>query len=108
MRYRAVIATNTTTMLGSAVQVTTVQVAPHAVWSKGWFYSIVLSRLPDPYPRRIYTMRIQMAQFECGHVHAIAFHWLIWMKQEYITLMRVRAITFLAGCKPITYVKDRI
>ena len=108
MRYRAVIATNTTTMLGSAVQVTTVQVAPHAVWSKGWFYSIVLSRLPDPYPRHKYTMRIQMTQFVI--MCMLAFHWLIWMKQEYITLVRVRAITFLAGCKPITctYVKDRI
>ena len=108
MRYRAVIATNTTTMWGSAVQVTTVQVAPHAVWSKGWFYSIVLSRLPDPYPRRIYTMRIQMAQFECGH-HVHASISLADLDEAGIYYTGpVRAITFLAGCKPITYVKDRI
>ncbi len=53
-------------------------------------------------------MRIQMAQFECGH-HVHASISLADLDEAGIYYTGpVRAITFLAGCKPITYVKDRI
>ena len=120
MKYHADIATIMTTTLGSAVQVTTIQVASHAVRLGGWFYSIVLSWLQIQIHGIYYTIRIQMAQVHTVLLHVeyyslsvvimymLAFYWLIWMKQEHNTLVHMWTITFPADCKPITYVRDRI
>ena len=69
MKYHADIATIMTTTLGSAVQVTTIQVASHAVRLGGCLYSIVLSWLQIHIHGIYYTNRTQMAQ-----VHTVLLH----------------------------------